>query len=72
MTKAKLNLESRREVADATWRLFMLISPRATFCFSRGGVTISIPFNEDQDLEEETQVVGVIKDVGGYREYPDT
>ena len=69
MRKPRLDLQSRREVADALWRLFCMSAKRVDFSFSSQGLTIQVPFTDEVDLDvPEPVVLGSIRDFKGYTE----
>ena len=62
----RLDLATRREIADALWQTFGLMAPRVGLTFDTEGVTIRVNYNEEMDLDGPSLISGVIK---GFREY---
>ena len=65
-TTPRLDLASRKEIANAIWQVFALMSTQVGLTFDTDGVTVRINFNDPVDLDGPTLVTGVIK---GFHEY---
>lgn len=66
--KKRLDLATRREAADALWRIFGLISHKIAITFDEDGITIRVPFDEPHDLDGPELIYGVATNVHEYHE----
>ena len=66
---SKLDLHSRKEIADAVWSVFGLLSSHVTFAFDESGVTIRVPFQADVDLDGPAIISAIAKGYGEYEEF---
>lgn len=65
--KNRLDIRSRREIADEVWRIFgLMMADRIALTFEAEGITIRIPFKEEVDLAGPEFVTG---STTGYRQY---
>ena len=65
---SKLDLHSRKEIADAVWSVFGLLSSHVTFSFDEDGVSIRVPFQVPVDLDGPAIISGIAKGYGEYEE----
>ena len=70
MTKERLDLRMRQEIATEVWRIFGLMARKVAFTFDEDGITIRVPFNEPKDLDGPVFISGYGKGVEEYFEIP--
>ncbi len=66
---SKLDRHSRKEIADAIWSVFGLMSPHVTFSFDEDGVSIRVPFENSVDLDGPAIISGISKGYDNYLEF---
>ena len=68
-TKKRLDLHTRKEIANEVWRIFGLLSNLISLAFDEEGVTVRVRFKEKHELDGPDIVYGNISD---YQEYVET
>ncbi|KKM15278.1 hypothetical protein LCGC14_1697670 [marine sediment metagenome] len=66
---SKMDLHSRKEIADALWSLFCLHSEHVTFSFDEDGVSIRVPFTNSVDLDGPAVISGITRGYNSYSEF---
>ena len=63
---SRLDLHTRKEIANSVWSVFGLMSTHVTFSFDEDGVSIRVPFTNPVDLDGPAIISAIAK---GYDEY---